>query len=100
MKTTGKYMATEKPPPSYEDVGSQSARSMFQHQLFYRRMLSYRTSHRNSTQPLTKTFKAAYAECDPPSGLMLHYQEGWAVPQAVHIRSVYDKQHCVLYCFL
>ena len=40
--------------------------------LFSRKVISYRISHKSSTQLLTKTFKQAYADRQPKAKLMFH----------------------------
>ena len=44
--------------------------------LFSRKVISYRTSRKNSTQLLTKTFKLAYADRKPKTELMFHSDRG------------------------
>ena len=44
--------------------------------LFSRKVISYRISHKSSTQLLTKTFKQAYADRHPKAELMFHSDRG------------------------
>lgn len=44
--------------------------------LFSRKVISYRVSHKSSTQLLTKTFKQAYADRQPKAALMFHSDRG------------------------
>lgn len=44
--------------------------------LFSRKVISYRISHKSSTQLLTKTFKQAYADRQPKAELMFHSDRG------------------------
>ena len=44
--------------------------------LFSRKVISYRISHKSSTQLLTKTFKQAYADRQPKAALMFHSDRG------------------------
>ena len=44
--------------------------------LFSRMVISYRISHKSSTQLLTKTFKQAYADRQPKAELMFHSDRG------------------------
>jgi len=44
--------------------------------LFSRKVIAYKISKRNSTQLITATFKMAYEERQPPSGLIFHSDRG------------------------
>ena len=44
--------------------------------LFSRKVIAYKISKRNSTQLITATFKMAYEERQPPSGLIFHSHRG------------------------
>ena len=44
--------------------------------LFSRKVISYRISHKSSNQLLTKTFKQAYADRQPKAALMFHSDRG------------------------
>ena len=44
--------------------------------LFSRKVISYRISHKSSTQLLTKTFKQTYADRQPKAELMFHSDRG------------------------
>ena len=41
-----------------------------------RKVIGYRTSLRNSTQLITKTFRAAFIECNAKAGLVFHSNRG------------------------
>ena len=45
-------------------------------ELFSRKEIAYKISKRNSTQLITATFKMAYEERQPPSGLIFHSDRG------------------------